>query len=62
MKQQSEVKLDKYGRVNVEYYIAKAHDMRAESLSKMWKEFKSWVASHMHLNELKGSFSKLVHH
>ena len=62
MKQQGEFKLDKYGRVDVDYYVAQAHDMRAEHMSKMWTAFKSWLASHMHLHELKGSFSKLVHH
>ena len=62
MKQQNEIKLNTHGQVDVEYYFAKAHEMRAEHTSKMWKEFKSWVASHMHLNELKGSFLKLVHH
>ena len=62
MKQQNEIKLNTHGQVDVEYYVAQAHVMRAEYTSKMWKEFKSWVASHMHLSELKGSFSKLVHH
>ena len=62
MKQQNEIKLNKHGQVDVEYYVAKAHGMRAEHTYKMWQEFKSWVASHMHLNELKGSVSKLVHH
>lgn len=62
MKQQDGIKLNNHGQVDVEYYAAQAHVMRAEHISKMWKEFKSWVTSHMHLNELKGSFSKLVHH
>ena len=31
MKQQNEIKLNKYGRVDVEYYVAKAHDMRART-------------------------------
>ena len=62
MKQQDELKLNAYGQVDVEYYVAQAHVMRAESTSKTLKAFKSWVASHMHLNELKGSFSKLVQH
>ena len=62
MKQQDEFKMNTYGQVDVEYYVAQARNMRAEYTSEMFKEFKSWVASHMHLNELKGSFLKLVHH
>ena len=62
MKQKDEFKMNAYGQVDVDYYVAKAHDMRAEYTSKKLKEFKSWVASHMHLNEIKGSFLKLVHH
>ena len=57
-----EIKIKANGEVDVNYYIDEAHRMRSESMTEMYTEFKGWVASHLHLNELKFSFAKWVHH
>lgn len=57
-----EIKLDAQGRVDVEYYVNQAHQMRGDVMAEGAKQLKSWIAGHLNLNWLKGSFARLAHH
>lgn len=58
----NEIKLDAEGRVDVEYYVNQAHQMRGEYLAESAAQFKSWVAGLLKFNWLKVSFARLAHH
>lgn len=64
MKQEKdlEIKLDATGRVDVEYYISQAHQMRGEYLATVGQQLKAWIAGLLKLNRAKVTFSKLAHH
>ena len=55
-------KMDSKGEVDVEYYLNRGHQLRAEYLSGTSADVKSWFAEHLNLNWLKGSFARLAHH
>jgi hypothetical protein len=64
MKQEKdlEIKLDAAGRVDVEYYVSQAHQMRGEYLATAGQQLIAWIARLLKLNGAKVSFSKLAHH
>ena len=62
MSNQIEYKVDADGAVDVEYYLNRGHELRAEYLSELSSELKAWFAGHLNLHWLKGSFARLAHH
>lgn len=62
MKQINEIKLNKAGQVDVDFYIDQAHTMRAAYMAEMFAEFKVWFVKHLHLNDVKYSFARMIHH
>ena len=56
-----EIKLNGYGEVDVEYYIAMAHNQRSEYFSQSAAKMKSWISEFFKTNELKFTLERWAH-